>query len=175
MPIIRFGVIDIPYDNAATEPPKQRASRLKKGLKAPKPKRDASTITTGDVAEILEAKYHPYTTFWDHHGQECADKMTEGLVGAMENLVMGAPLTIDPFAEAEGFIDSNFKNFITTGEMERLGIEGIPTQASIDRKSSRFKKGRSKGPRPSLVDTGLWVDSPKTEIEEEKSSVREDA
>lgn len=150
-------MIDIPYVNEET--PVERRKRLKK-----QESKSGDQITTGDVADILEAKYHPYTVFWDNHGQECADKMTEGLVGAMENLLTGAPLNVSPFAEAENFIDSKFKDFITTGEMETLGIEGIPTQAAIDRKSERFKSGKAKNNRPSLVNTGLWVDSTKTQI-----------
>jgi hypothetical protein len=157
-----MGVIDIPYVNAET--PKARHSRLRKGKKAPKVKRDASTITTGDVAEILEAKYHPMEIYFELHGQEVADKMTESLVGAMENVLAGAPLSVDPFGDAEAFIDSGFKDFITTGEMERLGYPGVPTKASIERKSARFKKGKSKKERPSFVDTGLYVDSSKSEV-----------
>jgi hypothetical protein len=159
---IVMGVIDIPY--VGSEPRKARAARLKKGRKAPKTERNAGNITTGDVAEILEAKYHPMEIYFEIHGQEVADKMTEGLVGTMENVLAGAPLSVDPFGDAEAFIDSGFKDFITTGEMEGLGYPGVPTKASIERKSARFKKGKSRKERPSFVDTGLYVDSSKSEI-----------
>lgn len=159
MPILHLGVIDVPY--VENETPAAQKKRIKKA--APK---SSEHMTTGDVAEIIEQKYHPMEIFWELHGQQCADKMAEGLVGAMENLLVGAPLTIDPFAEAEGFIDSEYKNFINTGELETLGYPGVPTKAAIERKSSRFKSNKGKNQRPSLVNTGLYIASFKSEIEE---------
>lgn len=163
MTVLRLGVIDIPYANASEETGKQRSARLRKGKTAPKMK--SESITTGDVAEILEAKYHPIEIYWELHGQAVADKMTEGLVGAMENLLSGAPLGGSPFAEAEEHIDSGYKEFINSGELDRLGYPGLPTKAAIKGVSHRFKKKRG-GQRPSLVDTGLYVAAFKSEIEE---------
>jgi hypothetical protein len=77
---------------------------------------------------------------------------------------MGAPPSIDAFGAAQGKIDALFRKFLTSKEMDGLGIPGVPTLASLEGISRRFKRGH--GPaRPSFIDTGLyesdfksWVD-----------------
>lgn len=162
MTTLHLGVVDLLYVEGETKP-KQRA-RVKKNRKAPKPEREHNNATTGDVAEILEDKYHVMEIFWQLHGQEGADALTEGLVGQMENVLSGAPLTGDPFGEAESTIDHLFKKFLSEGEMDKLGYPGVPTQAALKGVSHRFKKKRG-GPRPSFIDTGLFEASFKSEVD----------
>jgi hypothetical protein len=44
-------------------------------------------------------------------------------------------------------------------EMDRLGYPGVPTKASLDGVSHRFKNKRGAPGRPSFSDTGLYEDS----------------
>ncbi len=62
---LHLGVIDIPYSDASyTAAPKGRKiGRARRGkITAPPPQ--SNHKTTGDVAEILEAKYHIMETFF---------------------------------------------------------------------------------------------------------------
>lgn len=143
MPTLHLGVLDVPYQAK------------------PKGRRSAATTTTGDVAEILEGRYHVMQTFYDQHEQEIADQLTQSLVDAAEAIMQGAPVTTDPFGGATSQIEDRFKTFLSLEEMDKLGIPGVPTEAAKEGRSSRFKKGKSKGgaPRPSFVDTGLYLAS----------------
>lgn len=123
--------------------------------------------TTGDVAEILEAKYGLFSAFYAVHQQDVADAMANGMAGMLEKIMGGGPAPDDPFKAGMDDVETLFKTFLFTGEAERVGIPGTPTKASLKRKSSRFKTGRNPAAyRPSFIDTGLmeasfksWVDN----------------
>jgi len=154
---LHLGVISLPY------------------VEAPKPgqkKATASTVTTADVAQFLEEKYHPMEVFSNVHGQAIADALAQSMVGALENLELGAPLSQNVFGEAESKIEHMFKKFITMGEMDSLGIPGVPTQAAKDRASGKKRSSRMKNKRRggnakpiSFYDTGLYESSMKAWIE----------
>ena len=110
-------------------------------------------------------------TFAKIHGQDIGDALAQSMVGALENLELGAPLSQNVFGEAESKIEHLFKTFITMGEMDGL-VPGVPTQAAKDRasgkkRSSRMKKKRRGGnAKPiSFFDTGLYESSMKAWIE----------
>ena len=137
-----FGVYDVPYAN------------------------DKEGTTTGDVAEILEAKYHPMELYFQSHEEEIAGNVTDAFAGVLENVMMGAPPPSDlSAAAAEGCskIDAGFKNFLSSREFEyqaRLAgnVLDVPTQAALN--GVNHRKKLKKGPRrPSLVDTGLYESS----------------
>nr|WP_239509307.1 hypothetical protein [Citrobacter sp. CRE-46] len=67
--------------------------------------------TTGDVAEILEGKYHIMQTFFDRHGEEIAQLMSNDLAAGLENLLAGAPPPSDPFAESMSQVHHLFCRF----------------------------------------------------------------
>lgn len=119
-----------------------------------------SGVTTGDVAEFLEAKYHPMETFSEVHMEDLIiPSLEDGIRGSLESLLMGAPPSLNVFGTATDKIRKGFDDFITNKEMESLGIPGVPTKAALDRRSARFKKGKARRQRPSFVDTGLYLDS----------------
>ena len=156
---LHLGVIDLPY--AYLEKKKARANkrRKKKGLP---PLAGSPTPTTGQVARILEDKYHIMELFYEDNRNFVGKALEESLQGSLEDILMGAPVnpTPNPFAEAESEIQNRFKKFLSTREVESLGIPGVPTQAALDGRSSRFKKGKSPtGRRPSFIDTGLYQSS----------------
>lgn len=158
--ILHFGVIDVPY--VGRETAAQMRKRLKRGDHPP-----AGAKTTGDVADILEAKYHVMEIFWELHHVEILKILTQSSEGALESILLGAPIQLDPYGEAGSKIKDMFSVFLTNKEMDKLGYPGVPTQAAKDGVSHRFKNRRNKkGPRPSFIDTGLyeasfkaWIDS----------------
>lgn len=154
--ILHLGVIDLPY----SAPP--GGGKRKKVA--------AGTQTTGDVAGWLEDKYHVMEVFYESHGAEIAEDLENSLAGAMENLLLGAPVKLSgqAFASAESKIAERFKTFLSSQEIETLGIPGVPTQAALDGVSHRFKNPRfrmargkkvKRDPRPSFIDTGLYQSS----------------
>lgn len=141
MTTLHLGVLDVPYN----------APRGKRQ------KRSSANTTTGDVAEILEARYHIMEVFYEAHKADIAAAMESSAAGALENLLLGAPSNVSPFGSASGQVEMLFKKFLESREMETLGVPGVPTQAALEGRSSRFKKGKNKaGRRPSFIDTGLY-------------------
>jgi hypothetical protein len=147
MPVLHLGVDDIPY----SEPPPP----VKRGRK---PKAGPANETTGDVAELLEDKYHIMQIFYEQHQKDIALALEESLAGTLENLLLGAPTNLSPLGEAADKIQTTFKRFLSEKEMDRLGYPGIPTKASLMGISHRFK-GKRGSPRPSFIDTGLYENS----------------
>lgn len=130
------------------------------------PYADHPGITTGDVAEILEARYHPWEIFYALNEQKIADQLADGFAGSLESVVMGA--RIEPrnfFTAGTAEIERDYKQFLETGQLETLGYPGLPTRAALQRRSLRFKSKKAGRARPSLIDTGqyeasshAWVD-----------------
>ena len=129
--ILHLGVMDVPYATAGG-------------------------TTTSDVAVWLENRYHVMETFFRLHGTEVAADLEKSLSDALDSLLMGAPPGIAPFGAGTSQIEQRFRDFITNKEMD--GATGVPTLASLEGVSKRFK--RKRGPvRPSFVDTGLYENS----------------
>lgn len=151
MPKLALGVLDLPYSGVPTKATKANP-------------RHASTVSTGDVATILEDKYQVMETFFDFHSQEIGDALANGMAGALENLMMGAPVQTNPFGGAESQIKSMFQKFLDTGEMDGK-VPGVPTQAAQDRASGKKRSARMKNKRASnakavsFVDSGLYESS----------------
>jgi hypothetical protein len=120
----------------------------------------------GDVAEILEGRYHVMEVFYELHQADIAADMERSVAGALESMMQGAPMdNANPFGRAESEIEKRFKEFLSLREIETLGIPGVPTQAALDgvnhrMKNPRFvKKGKKmvrRPRRPSFIDTGLY-------------------
>ena len=160
---LHLGVIDVPYAAPATTI-NGRPSRAKLPNK-----------TTGDVADILEAKYHVMEVFDEFHRQDIIREMERSLAAATKRLAIKQQLAaagararitrndMDPYLDAEAQIGRMFRDFLTNREMDGLFM-GVPTKAAQQGRSQRFKRGR--GPeRPSFVDTGLYEDSFRAWIE----------
>jgi hypothetical protein len=133
MTILHLGVVDIPYAS-----------------------QESGASTTGDVAEILEAKYGVMGYFFERHGDEIAAALVDSMVGAIGNLAAGAPPVNNPFGDAESEIEQSFRKFLDDEEMN--GQPGVPTRAALRGVNRRLKRGRG-SPRPSFIDTGLYESS----------------
>ena len=157
MTTLHLGVEDIPYSWGGTSSPakarKTAGARQGGAAKARSAKPD--TTTTGEVAEILEAKYRVMFLFTEEYPDEIANAVANGYAGAMETVMMGGPVPADPLAGAASEIEESFKYFLSSAEIEGFGVAGVPTQAALDGVNHRLKI--KKGPRrPSFIDTGLY-------------------
>jgi hypothetical protein len=120
--------------------------------------------STGDVALILESKYHIMETFYNANKSAIMKDLEESVKGKLEDILMGAPPDGNPFLQGTSAIADSFKKFLSSGRIESMGIKGVPTQAALKGINHRLKSGV--GPRrPSFIDTGLyqasftaWVD-----------------
>lgn len=157
MTTLVLGVIDQPYDNRP--PGDKKAKKVPKGKKKIVKKTNkgqSNTVTTGDVAEFLETKYKVMERFSDFNMKKITSNLEESLAGALENMMMGSPPLDDPFVSACANIEKDFKSFLSEKKLDSLGVSGIPTKASLDGDSKRFKKGKGPKGRPSFIDTGLY-------------------
>jgi hypothetical protein len=148
MPVLHLGVADVPY---VSQPQVVKRGR--------KPKAKTPNQTTGDVAEILEDKYHIMRVFYEEHKSDIALALESALAGSLENLLLGAPSSNAPFAEGTNKIKALFQRFIDDKEMDRLGIPGVPTEASLLGIDHRLQKGNRRPGRPSFQDTALYESS----------------
>ena len=131
---LHFGVVEMPYEH------------------------DSEGKSTGDVAELLEEKYHIFETFFDVNELAVADMITEGMQGQLEDLLAGAPPERDPFAAGCAAVETRFRQFLEREEMAQTATPGVPTKAALRRRSLRFKAkvNPDEAGRPSFIDTGLY-------------------
>lgn len=158
MTVLHLGVIELPYLHTpdmegarkhARKGRKWRKSDIIGGEKSP---------TTGDVAGWLEDKYHVMEIYYNEHEVQIAEKAIESLGGVIESLNMGAPVTLDAFGPLSQFIMTDFKQFLSKGEIDKVGYPGVPTDAAKKGVNHRLKIKRGKA-RPSFIDTGLYQSS----------------
>lgn len=150
-----LGVVDIPYLERV-EPSKQVNARLRKHRKAKKVKFLVSS--TGEVAEILEAKYGVMQAFFNKHQNDIARSLEQSIANQLENVLVGGPIPSNPMVDATGQIETMFRHFISNREIEGMGIVGVPTEAALKGVNHRFKHpyAKSNQRRPSFRDTGLY-------------------
>ena len=172
MTTLHLGVIDVAYGWAA--PPGETTVQAGLRVKRRKKKRTrarslfglTSAITTGDVATILEDKYHLMESFYQVHEKDIGNLIVQAVAGRLENIQLGAPTGSDAFGTATNQIEDMFKKFLSTREVEHLGIPGVPTKAAQEGVSHRFLHPYAKrGERPSFIDTSLYVSSFKSWVD----------
>jgi hypothetical protein len=104
---------------------------------------------------ILEAKYGVMQAFYNSRQKVIAKSLEQSVKGAIESLIMGK--AVDPFAGVSQKIESDFKDFISSRAVERMGLSGVPTAAAKagvnHRLAHPFRKGNPR--RPSFIDSGL--------------------
>ena len=134
--------------------------------------KNTETKTTGEVAEILEAKYDVMGTFFEIHQEEIADIMAKTLANSLASINHGAPI---PNLMEISFpkIEVLFRKFLENGEMDRLlamlspeELEAMGPKANFTGAGKRGVSHRKKKPyskknkaRPSFIDTGLYMRS----------------
>jgi hypothetical protein len=165
MTTLHLGVNDIPY---APGPRAPRRATFRRG-KGGGTRAASGQQTTFDVAQILEAKYGIMQVFWDRvAGPGAADALAESAAGALENLLAGAPASaVALTSDFTAGLETKFKDFLATRQVEGMGIQGVPTLAAIKGVNHRLRHPYAKANprRPSFIDTGTyqanfraWVD-----------------
>jgi hypothetical protein len=157
---LNLGVIDIAYSDANYKPtrsPKARLGAAKRG-KIDVPKTPSNLKTTGDVAEILEDKYHIMEIFYELHEDVITEMLAESMSDALESLANGAPATLNISAAGNAKIEELFKKWLSERGMDATMTPGVPTEAARKGVSHRFAMPYQRRPsRPSFIDTGLYV------------------
>jgi hypothetical protein len=161
--ILNIGVIDLPY----AYDQEVEAPISKKGKARKKTKKVQLSITTGEVAEYIENEYHVMETFYEVYQEKIIESLSEAILGDLDNTLNGRPPNPDLFAPAAAEIELWFKRFLSTREIETVGVAGVPTQAALDGVNHRLKHpySSSNARRPSFIDTGLYQSSVKVWIE----------
>jgi hypothetical protein len=154
---ICFGVNDIPY-HYLLHPQEKRVIRWRLGKKPWQAL--PGTMSTGDIAEVLEKRYHIFETFVKLNGDLIKEAVGEALRGRLENALMGAPdpdpgkLIPDMWLSR---IEERFKEFLDRRELDGQ-VAGVPTQAAQKGVNMRlahpYRKGNS--PRPSFISSGQY-------------------
>ena len=128
--------------------------------------------TTGEVAQILEDKYHVMETFYVSREDKIIQWLAESLSNSIKDLVSGHRANTDPFYGATQKIEAEFRDFLDANEMTHLVaglsegelarfVGGKFTGAAKRGVSHRKKKpyAKSNPSRAAFVDTGLYQQS----------------
>lgn len=122
--------------------------------------------TTGDVAEILEAKYGVIGHFVADNRALFTDQLAEHFNKAVGEIVSGRPAPADPMRGAMDRVERTFRSYIRARSLDGR-VAGVPTKASLRGVSHRLKQPyKARGARPSFIDTGLYIKSFRAWIEE---------
>ena len=129
-------------------------------------------LSTGDLADIIESKYHLMERFYQMNETQIIGYVTDALEGALETALMGGSVNVDPFEAASNKIETRFKEALSNKEFD-WKIRGVPTMASVEGGTQRFKKAkerkgkkkRKRPNRPSFIDTGIYQSSFKAWID----------
>lgn len=117
--------------------------------------------TTGDVAQILEAKYGIMAAFVSIREGAILNAIEGGIAKTLETaLIRGGRLPKGgPLAGAMSAIEHDFKQALAMQMLDGK-IPGVPTAAALRGVSHRFKRPYVRRPqRPSFIDTGLYQSS----------------
>ncbi len=76
--------------------------------------------TTGEVAQILEDKYHVMETFLVTREEKIAEWLADSMGNAIADLVSGGRPNRDPFHDAMKDIEAEFRSFLDANEMAHL-------------------------------------------------------
>jgi hypothetical protein len=117
---------------------------------------------TSDVAEILEEKFHVMQIYADQNEDRIAQFIEDGVAGALESVLAGAPINFDVFGSAIANIEDRFIEYID-GEEHGIKTKSKESPKAGARKKRQYKKVTNK---TTFVDSGLyrnnfkaWVDN----------------
>lgn len=158
--ILNLGVMDVAYADKDTK----------------------GAATTGEVAEILEKKYHVMETFAELNRAAIGKFLAASVAKAIESVLQGSPVNALPTMDAEQRIEHAFRSFLDADVMSQtvasLSIsernyfmdsvgtfDGAASRGVSHRKKHPFS--RKNKPRPAFIDTGLYQASFRAWVSEE--------
>lgn len=109
-------------------------------------------VTTGEVAEFLEKKYHVMEVFYELYQKKIAEHLADAMSERIESILQGNP---DPGLRSfdVGGIERMFRNYLSADEWKIVSGQRI---AAAEKGVSLRKKAKKRGPRPAFIDTGLY-------------------
>lgn len=120
--------------------------------------------TTGEVAEILEDRYHVMEVFYEEHKQDIADALAASLAKSLESLFTSGREVGRPTYQAEQNIEAQFRAYLDANEWSTVAPAAHHIAAAKAGKSKRKKDLQYDGPRPAFIDTGLYQSSFRAEV-----------
>ena len=143
----------------------------------------SGTDTTGEVAEVLEAKYYVMETFFELRRDEIADWLAESVADEIENVMNGNRPNFTPTMAAEQKIEAEFRAFLDAGEMSKLvgslsegesaAFDWSKTFDSAGKRGVNHRKkagvNKNNAARPAFIDTGLYQTSFRAWVERDKA------
>ncbi|HQT24977.1 MAG TPA: hypothetical protein PLK99_00060 [Burkholderiales bacterium] len=111
------------------------------------------SVTTGEVAEFLESKYHVMEVFYELYQQKIAEKLAAAMAEKIESIAQGNPnVRLKTFDV--GDIELAFRQYLSADEWQKISGQRI---AAAELGISHRKKDKKRaGPRPAFIDTGLY-------------------
>ena len=144
MPVLHLGVVDLSY----SDPDVKGAN------------------TTGEVAEILEDKYHVMRIFFEEHEKKIGEALAKAMSDQLAQRMAGIDQPLN-LGDATFRIESMFRDFLDSNEIQNILPKRI--QAADEGRTSRKKLGkeakkmvgkrpkRKEGtPRQAFIDSGLY-------------------
>lgn len=128
---------------------------------------DEGAKTTGEVAEILEDKYHIMRVFLELNEQYIGDQIANSLAGSLESLAQGAPYNPQMLKPVLPKVAQKFQQFLDSRVMENIlpSTQQIAAAAAGVSHRKKHPYAKKNKPRPAFIDTGLyrsafrsWVD-----------------
>jgi hypothetical protein len=136
-----FGVVDIPYGFAYGEDTEN------------------PDMTTGDVADFLEADYAIMQNFFKKYEAEILELISNYSIDILNDILNGTPIKIESaISSALPEIRNLFEKFILEKEMDYL-VSGVPTKRSKKGIIHRKKKVYYEPYRPSFLDSRMYMSS----------------
>jgi hypothetical protein len=121
---------------------------------------EGQSVTTGQVAQILEDNYGVMRTFVELHQQDIGDELVAQMDAILKSASQGGTLHVGDIHFPE--INAMFRDYLDRAEWEKTSFQ--PTMAAVLGNSKRKKMPYSmkNKPRPSFIDTGLYQASFRT-------------
>ncbi len=119
-------------------------------------KESKGATTTGEVAEILEGRYHVMEVFYELYKEDVAKQIEKQLKITIEAVMQGNK-NLDLNNLPMGKLESQFKNYLDMREW--AGVSGQVIEAAKSGVSHRKKEKKKATARPEFIDTGLYQES----------------
>lgn len=117
----------------------------------------SGATTTGEVATILEDRYHVMETFFELKKDQIAEILAEGMADSINSLINGRPPDASPTYDPEQQIELLFRTFLDANEMQTLAAKfGMNLTAAAARGDNARKKSGKSNARPTFIDTGTY-------------------
>ena len=119
------------------------------------------SVTTGEVADFLESKYHVMEVFYELHANDIAKDVGSAVAERIESILQGNPQESLKNLDV-GDIEQKFRQYLDLDEWQKTSGQAI---AAAKIGVSQRKKSRKRGVRPAFIDTGLYQKSFKAWLE----------